>query len=898
MKDRLSRMARKHSILVRRGAHHVRHGLVRSGVPQIAGRAARMGGHGWRRISTVAAAANSGGRFSRPASALWGRITPFSADSDGADGDHRHRHRNRRLAWDFAVITAAAAILLMLHHQFRRSPRPVVAAALVASADVPPEQTSQEPRPEKPRRHRRRSAHAEQPVATADARASDPPVGNSAAVLDREPLAPKHTDVPRDSEVAGDLGDRRDGGKHADRSVPLPVDAEAKSPQHESGHVASKADADLDSLLSTPSGSSAPHDNAPQAPIAQSEPEPTHVDKPVHPPTSDDPLLVDSKTPGDSPDVSHHEHHHHPKSADAHPSDDFKAPDVAPPHASTTIDAGPKDEFAAPITAPATADPPPANDDAHHHHHHKDHPADHGPADQTPSPDLATPPLDKDSPAPIAKDSPAPKLDAPALDAAPAKTGSGPTDGGKASDPLLDVAPKLDGPTKTAADAPPKTDADKPDAKRPEHTPEPALPVLSVPSPHKSDADSAPKADLAPKADDKKSDDLPAPARTANAGDSALGGSVVDKEPPTKPADKAPEKPPADKPSAANDAALDELLKTPSTPTPSAATPHTSAPSTADPSSRPPEQKPSIPPSVADSKADPFHSEPAQPDRVPKHVEPLPAESSPPKANPEPPHAAVDEDSLGSVSIAHHVPDKSDSNGSVHYKIVVRNNGKKPVKVFDVEEAIPAEHTVQVTDPAAETHDQALHWTLRDVAPGEERTIMVTLAAPPRPPERHPASEPSPVEMQPIAAAAPHVESKSELPRLRLELITPIEVHAGESCRIGFRATNLGGAATDLNVNLDLPQQLRYKRGQQLVYKIGALGDHEAREDYLTATATGTGQVELRGEILHAGQSIATAKGTCRVAPAGGSTGTVQQTGAWAPHAGGAHPADDCLCWP
>lgn len=632
--------------------------------------------------------------------------------------------------------------------------------------------------------------------------------------------------------------------------------------------------------------------------MAQSEPEPSHADKPVHPPTSDDPLLVDSKTPGNSPDLPHHEHHHHPKSTDAHPADDFKAPDVVPPHASATIVAGPKDEFAAPITAPATSDPPPANDDAHHHHRHKDHPADHGRADQTSSPDLAAPPADKDSPAP--------KLDAPSLDSAPPKSSSGSPDAGKAADPLLEVAPKLDGPAKdAAADAPPKSAVDKPDAKQPEHTPEPALPVLSVPSPIKGDANSAPKAD------DKKSDDLPAPTRTANAGDSAIGGSTVDKEPPMKPADRAPEKPAGDKPSATNDAALDDLLSSKTPSTPSAATPHTNAPTATAPgpaaepahaaSSPPPEQKPLTPPSVADSKADPFHNEPAQPDRVPKHVEPLPAENGPPKASPEPPHATVDEDSLSSVSVAHHVPEKSDPSGSVRYKIVVRNNGKKPVKVFDVEEAIPAEQTVQVTEPVAETHDQALHWTLRDVAPGEERTIVVTLAAPPRPPERHPASEPSPIEMQPIAAAAPHVESKSESPRLRLELITPIEVHAGESCRIGFRATNLGGAATDLNVNLDLPAQLRYQRGQQLVYKIGALGDHEAREDYLTATATGTGQVELRGEILHAGHSIATAKGTCRVAPAGTSSGTVQQTGAWAPHpGGGARSADasDCLCWP
>jgi hypothetical protein len=218
-----------------------------------------------------------------------------------------------------------------------------------------------------------------------------------------------------------------------------------------------------------------------------------------------------------------------------------------------------------------------------------------------------------------------------------------------------------------------------------------------------------------------------------------------------------------------------------------------------------------------------------------------------------------------------------------------------------VEEAVPAEHTVQLTDPPAETRDQDLHWTLRDVGPGEERTIVVTLV-PPRPAERSLAVPEPAVAMQTIpAAAVAHDAGTGEGPQLKLELITPVEVRAGEICRIGFRATNLGSKTTDLKLNLDLPGQLRYTRGQQLQYKIGALGDHEAREDYLTATAAGSGQVELRAEILHAGHSVATAKGTCRVSPAGVPHRGVQQTGAWAPTASPVpQPANaaDCLCWP
>jgi Domain of unknown function DUF11 len=410
--------------------------------------------------------------------------------------------------------------------------------------------------------------------------------------------------------------------------------------------------------------------------------------------------------------------------------------------------------------------------------------------------------------------------------------------------------------------------------------------------------------------------DAAPPTRTANANDATIGGSPDSgKSTPAKP----------------NDSSLDELLNSkPPGPSTGATNPSTSGPPAATPTPEPKPSTPAASPSPAsDPKGDPFHTDVApkvetplktDPPKAetasktdfpsksapPKQAEPaLPELSSPvPKPSAEPLHSAADDESMPSVAVAHHQIEKDETGHSVRYKIVVRNNGKKVVKAFEVDEAVPAEHTVQVTDPPAETRDRDLHWTLRDVAPGEERTIVVTLAppAPPvRPAEHLPVAEPT-LAAQPIpAAAAAPVEAKAESPQVKLELILPVEVHAGESCRIGFRATNLGAQTTDLKLDLDLPDQLRYARGQQLQYKIGALGDHEAREDYLTATAAGTGQVELRASILHSGHSVATAKGTCRIAPAGAAHRGIQQTGAWTPSPG-ATPrtadAADCLCWP
>jgi hypothetical protein len=901
--------AAENSSLLRRGAHHIRRGLSRAGVPQIAGHAARLGGHGWRRISSAVGAANSGGRLSRPVGALWGRVARRPSGTNGPAGDNPHGHRNRRLAFDFAVVASALAIVLILHHQFRRSPHPRV-AELVAATDVAPEQASQQPQPMSTH-HRRRTHKPALPAAPADAR----PIESSHA----DPIAP--ADDHKVADRGADFGDHRDVGRHDDHHDVARVDVVVKAPPkdnppHDAKHT---ADAALENLLSTPIDSGAPHHAETAAPVAQTEPAPSSdLDKHDHPHHSSDPLLVDSRDPG--PSATPEKRERLTQSAGTpRVADDFAAPDLGKPHEHHEPkdhgpkDPGPKDEFAMPAPS-SPLDSPPAREDSDQHKHHH---ADHGQTDRPDRGDLPTshdraiPPAGKDD------DLLAPKLDG----GTTAKASSLPADAPRGNDPLLDVGPKLDGPQKdAAADKPTKSSDDKFATHKSDH-PDEGLPVLSVPSPHKNDEKLR---DDLPKSDGPKIDDLGPPTRTANASDATLGGSPADSS------KNLPPKPPEDKPPAANDASLDELLNSKAP----AAKPSSSSTSSASPN---PQSAP-----AASPKDDPFHTDVAphgdagqktdpglkiesapkvdsapkmdsgpKVDSVPK-VEVLPKTEPAPKqvdtslpaakSPAEPLHAIVEEESMSSVAVAHHQIEKDASGASLRYKIVVRNNGKKAVKLFEVEEAVPAEHTVQLTDPPAETRDQDLHWTLRDVGPGEERTIVVTLVPPARPVERSLAAPEPAVALQTIpAAAVAHDAGSGESPQLKLELIAPVEVHAGESCRIGFRATNLGGKTTDLKLNLDLPGQLRYTRGQQLQYKIGALGDHEAREDYLTATAAGSGQVELRAEILHAGHSVATAKGTCRVSPAGAPHRGVQQTGAWGPTPSSApQPANaaDCLCWP
>jgi hypothetical protein len=464
--------------------------------------------------------------LTRPAGALLRRVTGRSLDTD-AEGNP-HRHRNHRLAWDIAVGTAALALVLVLHHQFRRSPRPIVAAVLAGSPEVVADQPAPEARPTKPAHRRPRPT--EQPVARLEGNPPKSEPGLSVAKLDDH----RDFDTLLASKADAGLGDQPQA-RRADLPVQPPTEVQAKAAPleqhpHDSKH---EADAGLDSLLSAPVVSSpAPHAE-PAAPMAQTEPAPSHdLDKPVPAHHSNEPLLVDSREPNDSAHPAKRNGREKAVEIGSRHSEDFAAPVAEEHHKAEEHrkhDHGPKDEglkddFSMPApTAPSSAQPtdsPALKDDATHHLHHH---ADHDRSDHSPSGDA--PRNDKDA------DLLGPVLDRPQPDSAHSK----PSDAPRANDPLLDVGPKLDGPKDTPISAPSMSDRDKGEPKKPDR-PDDLLPVLSVPSPHKSDAGAA---DPASKTDGAKIDDLGVPPRTANASDGSIGGSAgLGQDLPAKPADK------------------------------------------------------------------------------------------------------------------------------------------------------------------------------------------------------------------------------------------------------------------------------------------------------------------------------------------------------------------------
>jgi uncharacterized protein DUF11 len=251
----------------------------------------------------------------------------------------------------------------------------------------------------------------------------------------------------------------------------------------------------------------------------------------------------------------------------------------------------------------------------------------------------------------------------------------------------------------------------------------------------------------------------------------------------------------------------------------------------------------------------------------PENIAGAPANIStvnPPAANLVP--APVEESPPATLSFARRLPDKIDAANSLTYKIVVRNNGAKPVKLVEIDESVPADRTVQTTEPVAETHDQTLHWSLHDLGPHEERAVAITLAAPPAPqPILRTAALPKPDRVEEEPPKTAKTEEPEKAPHLQLELIAPTSLHTGETCRIGFRATNLGPKSAALMLHLDLPAGIHFQRGEKLQYKVGGLDENESREDYLSAVAAAPGVVEIHAELLLDGRSVASTKATCRI---------------------------------
>ena len=298
--DRFSRAARYHSIWMGRGAHHVRRHLKRIRTPQaVHGLVGSLRSRWWPNSTAEEGERGSSKRLRLPIS--FSRRSAGPATAAGAEGPVK-KHSTRRLAWDFAVITAAAAVLLVLHHHFKR---PLHAATTQAVAAVDP---ATDGTPKKSHRRRRTHSHS-QAVAVAErpvdsVRDSGPTLPHSDGAASpphqTEPALSQNNNAPLDtvkrddwsssastsqppstSAVAGnaeppqsglsdnkldpprDAGPALAGDDHAAVGSPAPTgDSTATPPKHRHRHhtpdpaVASTGDSSFPNFNDTPSGSS------------------------------------------------------------------------------------------------------------------------------------------------------------------------------------------------------------------------------------------------------------------------------------------------------------------------------------------------------------------------------------------------------------------------------------------------------------------------------------------------------------------------------------------------------------------------------------------------------------------------------------------------------------------
>jgi Domain of unknown function DUF11 len=982
MGDRLSRAARYHSILLGRGAHHVRHGIHRIGKHRaVQGVARAIGNRWWPNAGRGEGVVGGERRWKLPFSVA---RRGAAAGAEGGTVAAVRSHGAPRLAWDFAVVTAAVAILLVLHHQFKRPHRSLGHRSVLAAA-VEPRTDSASTTSSFKRHHDKEHADKEHTdgghdlVAVAD-RPSDLSATSRDTTQNDPPATPPAQSEPGSNSSDFGSGDAKQG------DAKLIVEKHDDVPTPGAVNPAASAHSDPGQSTLTDIGPAQTREASKPATVADA----------VAPSLADPPLIADSPATPTKP-----RHHHHSTDANAAASLDGSMPNLDAP-SSGPADSTPKTVSASPDLSteakknPDSAHPPGPNlgglNDAS-----TPKSADHPPAqtmpvaagDSAPPNGISqTPKVDTDifgalQDSPSEKhDSKGPDLGATSpvdkpVDGAPHKrhrrsapsTTEGPApepirtaDQNPLNDPLVDSKPKMPDPGKPVDPKPaekldvsapphehelkgpdaglnppgdqppvgeppkhrrhrkpptpeggtpdplhandpvpsggpvPDTKPHEPDRIAPVPTPNPATPVSS-PEPKKTDDWSAPSpssngppaknAPEEPKAD--HGSDKPTPAAEHD----LLGTLKDDHAEKHEPAPKGPDSgiatPGADSPSpGAEPPKHRRRKKSPEAESPVPAPAPASVPSPSiEPSPVPKaaetaapilsdapktETKPSEPPPKETKSAEPpgfggpapiGNAPPLKPEPKP---EAQPTPSSPPAKMPAIGGALpASADEQANVSFSRSLPEKAESGNLLTYKIVVRNNGAKLLKLVDIDEAVPADHTVHTTEPAAEVHDQTLHWAVRDLAPHEATTISITLAAPPAQPIVPAVAPPKPERPEEDQFKTSKADETAGSPHLELELIAPTALRTGESCRVGFRATNLGSKTAGLKLNLDLPSQLHFGRGQKLQYKVGELDGHESREDYLTAVASAPGLVEIHGSILLDGRTVASAKAVCRI---------------------------------
>jgi uncharacterized repeat protein (TIGR01451 family) len=176
--------------------------------------------------------------------------------------------------------------------------------------------------------------------------------------------------------------------------------------------------------------------------------------------------------------------------------------------------------------------------------------------------------------------------------------------------------------------------------------------------------------------------------------------------------------------------------------------------------------------------------------------------------------------------------------------LVVKNTGKLAAKDIVVEAYFP--RTVKLLDAEPFPSDSKDHlvWIFEHLAPGQEKTIEITMI----PGRRGELATSATVRFTGVATSVLTVEE----PQLALSISGSKDVMVGETLTQVITVSNPGtGIAHDVVVHVKVPEGLEHSRGKTVEMGIGSLGAGETRELRLPLSAISGGDavvvVEARG---------------------------------------------------
>jgi uncharacterized repeat protein (TIGR01451 family) len=196
------------------------------------------------------------------------------------------------------------------------------------------------------------------------------------------------------------------------------------------------------------------------------------------------------------------------------------------------------------------------------------------------------------------------------------------------------------------------------------------------------------------------------------------------------------------------------------------------------------------------------------------------------------------------------------------YSVLVTNVGDSTAHQVVVEDRIPRGSKLTGTIPQAELIDKRLVWRIGDLAPGEEKKILIRVI---------------PVAAGQIGSVATvnfvaEVAAKTVVtsPRLDVTVSAPEQARLGEPIVLRFTVANIGsGDASGVIVRDIVPDLLRHPGGNDLEYEVGDLPAGESREVKLTLSSVGPGLAVNRAIVTAEGGL--TAEATAKINIVGAS---------------------------